>query len=944
MSALVATVAPASAAPRKGLSISTVAVRPTTVTTLGLDGWRVLSSADTSASGTQISEPGFDTTRWMRVMPDDAGAPGTEIEALLQNRACPNVFYSTNMKKCFGYVDHIGRVTVPRFAVPWWFRTVFAASLRPGQHATLVINGVVGQADVWVDGIEVATQRSVQGDYVKYTFDVTRRVVPGVNSVAIKVYPNNPMTMFTVDHVDWSQIPPDNNTGIQFPIQLEIADALSVSNDYVTQVDAPDMSSSALTVHTDVTNHSSSPRRATVAASITPPTGAGPAIHVTQTLRIPPASTRTVTFSPASFPALTIEKPLLWWPYQMGRQPLYQLTTKVKDGAVVSGAPVDSFAIRKVTTSLTAGSALAPSGVRRFAVNGVPFLVRGAGWAQNLFLHYSSQNTANQIALVKSIGLNVIRTEGQVMPDNFYQQMDRAGIMINAGFQCCDRWQLPPNGQGVTSHDYRIIYLSTLTIGQRLRNHPSVIDYSWSDNAPTEKQEQVSLTGFARAGFDDPIISSAEYNSSPVLGASGAKEGPYDWVPPSYWYDTSHSSTASNLNPTLTNVGGSWGFDSEQSAGDTVPTMDSINRFLSPTEKAKLWQDPSYNQYHTNYEPGHTGYAFGTLFHLDQAIAQRYGPWSSLSKYVEAAQVQNYEDTRAQFEAFINHWNNEPTPSTGTIYWMLNTGWPSLLWSLYNADYDEAGSFFGAQEANVAVHALYAYDDQTVSVDNLGGSTQSNLTVEAKVYDLAGRLLDHQTSATLTLAPQAVDNNVIHPLVPDRTTAPTTASAYFVELQIRRDGAVIDRNVYWLSTQPDVVNWNATVGNPQAVMSQYSDLTGLRSLPRATLSVRATSRRSSHNHSDDVTTVTVTNTSASFTVGFFLRADVRRGTARGAALRGENEVLPIAWSSNDVTLWPGESETLTATYRASLLKGSKAVVSISGWNVPERSVAAPMHG
>lgn len=90
--------------------------------------------------------------------------------------------------------------------------------------------------------------------------------------------------------------------------------------------------------------------------------------------------------------------------------------------------------------------------------------------------------------------------------------------------------------------------------------------------------------------------------------------------------------------------------------------------------------------------------------------------------------------------------------------------------------------------------------------------------------------------------------------------------------------------------------------------------------------------------------MTVTNTSASSTVGFFLRADVRRGTAKGAALRGENEVLPIVWSSNDITLWPGESETLTATYQASLLKGSKAVVSISGWNAPERSVAAPMRG
>ena len=28
--------------------------------------------------------------------------------------------------------------------------------------------------------------------------------------------------MFTLDDVDWNQIPPDNNTGIQFPVQLQV--------------------------------------------------------------------------------------------------------------------------------------------------------------------------------------------------------------------------------------------------------------------------------------------------------------------------------------------------------------------------------------------------------------------------------------------------------------------------------------------------------------------------------------------------------------------------------------------------------------------------------------------------------------------------------------------------------------------------------------------------
>ena len=45
---------------------------------------------------------------------------------------------------------------------------------------------------------------------------------------------------------------------------------------------------------------------------------------------------------------------------------------------------------------------------------------------------------------MKNMGINAIRLEGHMMPDDFYQQLDKAGILINAGFQCCDAWQLRP--------------------------------------------------------------------------------------------------------------------------------------------------------------------------------------------------------------------------------------------------------------------------------------------------------------------------------------------------------------------------------------------------------------------------------------------------------------------------------------------------------------------
>ena len=445
----------------------------------------------------------------------------------------------------------------------------------------------------------------------------------------------------------------------------------------------------------------------------------------------------------------------------------------------------------------------------------------------------------------------------------------------------------------------------------------------------------MTLSALQQADFTDPVISSAEYRSSTQLGASGEKEGPYDWVPPNYWYDTTHADTNDS---TQTNAGGSWGYDSEESAGDTVPTLDSLNRFMSAADLSNLWQNPKANQYHLNYEPRcKTGYAFGTMCHFDTALSSRYGSWSSLSQYVEEAQAQDYENTRAQFEAFIDHANNTPLPLTGTIYWQMNKGWPSLLWNLYNSDGDQAGSYFGTQEANRPLHALYALDNGTVTLDNLGGQSQSGLSVEAKVYSLAGAVLDDQTASNLTLASQQVLNKVLTPKVP----AGSPVQAYFVELQLKQNGTLLDRNVYWLSTQPDAVNWNKTLGQPQGVISTYANLTSLQTLPQASVTDTATTvSQPGPDGADRATTVTITNTSAS-AAAFLLRADVRRGTASGQELPGDNELQSSVWQGNDITLFPGESQKLTVTWNSADLQGATPVVSVSGWNVPKVDIPAP---
>jgi exo-1,4-beta-D-glucosaminidase len=917
--------------------------------TVGLAGWQVRSTDDTTQTGAQVSTPGFPTGSWLHVRPDDAGAVGTEVGALVQTGHCPSVFFSTNMKDCFGYMDSVGQDTIPEFSVPWWFRTNFRADSDSARYADLIINGVVGQADVWVNGQEVATQATVQGDFTRYTFDITSLLRRGTNTLALEVYPNNPTTMFTLDNVDWTQIPPDNNTGIQFPIRLHTSGPLALSNAHVVQDDASDLSTAALTVKADVTNHASTRQTGELSATVQSPSG--DPIQVSRAVTVAAGATKTFTFSPDDEPHLLIHHPSVWWPYAMGRQPLYGLRTALTQTGASPDTESETFAIRTVTTRLIGAAPIAPDGSRQFLINGVPFVFRAGGWSEDLFLRYSSVDTANQIAMIENLGLNGIRTEGKQMPDDFYEQMDRAGILIDGGFQCCDAWQLQDSGL-TTPHDFDVLANSALTIGQNLRNHPSVLNFSWSDNNPTPQQEQVSLKAFQQADFQDPLIASAEYKSTKQLGPSGEKEGPYDWVPPDYWYDTSHYDPTDD---SRTNVGGAWAFDSEASAGHTVPTLDSIERFMSPFEQTELWQNPDYNQYHANYEPdlpdtdpnspdNNGGYSFGTLHDLDAAITARYGAWSGLGQYVEEAQVQNYETQRAEFEAYIDHSTNADAPSTGIVYWQLNKGWPTVLWDLYNHDYDQAGSYFGAKKANEPMHVLYAYDTGSVSVDNLSARSARGLSVESKVYGVDGTVLDDQTANGVSVSSQGVAQAVLHPVVPAATQPPTPAQTYFVELLLTRHGQVIDRNVYWLSTQQDEVDWGATIGNPQATMTHYGDLTQLQSLGGA--SVRVTARThpsrggSGAGGSDTETDVTITNTSQTPTVAFFLRADVRRGSRSGAPAPGDNEVVPIMWSDNDVTLWPGESETVRATYRRSELGGASPVVSLSGWNVPTQDVPA----
>jgi exo-1,4-beta-D-glucosaminidase len=92
-------------------------------------------------------------------------------------------------------------------------------------------------------------------------------------------------------------------------------------------------------------------------------------------------------------------------------------------------------------------------------------------------------------------------------------------------------------------------------------------------------------------------------------------------------------------------------------------------------------------------------------------------------------------------------------------------------------------------------------------------------------------------------------------------------------------------------------------------------------LPKVKLKV---SDSSTKNGEEEITRVMLENPSQN--LAFFVRLKVDKG------VKGD-EILPVVWQDNYISLLPGEKREVTATYRASELGTAKPTVEVTGWNV-----------
>ncbi len=850
------------------------------------EGWTMQSSAQIQEKGDVLSANEFQPKNWY-----PASVPSTVVGVLVANKVYTDPLVGKNLRLIPGCSYPIGanfsNLSMPEdspFRVSWWYRTQFRlpADYR-GKEIWLHFDGLNFRANVWLNGQQIATSDQIAGTFRTHQLNIKSGARAGtLNALAVEVFPSQTDDLAWT-WVDWNPSPPDKNMGIFRDVYLTSSGPVTLKYPQViTHFDLPSLETAHLTVNAEVHNTADVVVEGTLSARIE-------GIRVSQEVKLGPQETRSLTFTPDKFPQLNFFRPRVWWPVNLGPQVLYGLVVDFQTGGKVSDRQSTRFGIREITSELDSQNH------RVFKVNGRNVLIRGGGWSSDIFLRSEPERLKAEFRYVKDMNLNTIRLEGQLQSDYFFDLADQEGILIMAGWCCCSHWEHWEHrsdyqrGPTWTKKDYEIAAKSQADQIRRLRNHPSLLVWlNGSDNPPPPDVEQMYIDILKKYQWPNPFLSSATAKKTTLTGATGVKmEGPYEWVPASYWL----------LDKKL---GGAHGFATETSPGPAVPPVESLRRML-PADH--LWPIDDIWRYHAG------GGQFKELKVFTEALNARYGPARDIDDYALKSQLIAYEGQRAMFEAYAG---NRYT-STGVIQWMLNNAWPSMIWHLYDYYLMPGGGYFGTKKACEPVHVQYSYDDKSVAVVNTTPQTLRNLMLTAQVYDI--NLSERFSKVSRLDLP--VDSTLKAFVIPPFQTI---SSTYFLRLLLEDDkGRTISSNFYWLSTKDDVLDWQKSTWYYTPTNS-YADMTELQKLMPVKLLLSANAVRKG---GDDIAHVTLSNPSKN--LAFFIQLQIKKG-------RSDTDVLPVVWQDNYLTLMPGERREVTATYKIRDLGTDAPFLAVAGWN------------
>lgn len=847
--------------------------------------WTIISSQKTDLDGKALTASNdFDQSKWVKT-----SVPTTVMGALVEAGVIKDPFFGKNLEN----------IPIADFQVPWWFRTSFDLEKFSSDNevARLLLDGINYRANIWLNGSKIASQDTIYGAFRQFDLNISRYAKAKGNLLAIEIFPPKPRD-FYMGFVDWAPTPPDKYMGIFREVHIKRSGLLSMDRIFVApDVDLKTLKSAILTVTADVTNYSGEQKQVEISGKIEN-------ISFKSDFPINPGETKPVKFE------LKVEDPRLWWPSGLGKAEMYDLKMELKDGLQLADQKSTKFGIRKIETYLTKDT------VRGYKVNGREVLIKSGGWVDDLFLRYMPEKDAAQIRLVKEMNMNSIRFEG-IWGNNhhIFDLCDENGILMMVGWSC--QWEWPDylglemkavegdasqtiaegveqNGVKLTPKEEDLLahYLKDQVLW--LRNHPSIFTWATgSDAYPKTELEAKYIKVLEQVDKTRPLLISCGNFTSKISGPSGMKmNGPYEYVPPVYWYQDKKT-------------GGAFGFNSETGPGPQIPPIWCIKQMMP---EDKLW--PALND-HWDYHSGRKDFSSVKVYLT--ALNKRYGEPKNLEELALKSQLMNYEAIRPMFEAFVV---NKPV-STGVVQWMLNSPWPEFYWQLYDYSLMPTGALYGTKKACAPLNLIYNYFDKKVYVSNDGVGPMENFDAEISLWNLRSEKIFEKSLKVSALENQSKFLGELPVLKGDK-------EVYFLDLKLKNpSGDVVADNFYWLSTQPDQMAWDKYLWfyTPQ---KEYADYTKINGMTPVKPEVTRTDAKDG-----DEGTIKLTIRNPAKAISFFTEIVLEKKAA-GAP------VLPQFLSDNYISLLPGETKTVVVKYHLKDLAGDQPVIKIQGINLPGR--------
>ena len=373
---------------------------------------------------------------------------------------------------------------------------------------------------------------------------------------------------------------------------------------------------------------------------------------------------------------ITIEHPRLWWPNEMGEQPLYDFEVRLKkDGKVLDSKRFKS-GIR------TFEMVDEPDSIGRafyFKVNGVSMYAKGANYVPEEMIEtwIKPENTLRLLKSAKDAHFNMLRVwGGGIYPsDDFFNICDSLGILV---------WQDFMFAGTMYPYDEDFIYKNVRIEAEeqvkRLASHPSLAlwcggneisegyyNWGWQKSLNWSEEDDKAI----KAGYDRLFESLL-----PQIVEKFDGTRPYWPSSPSKGWGRPESLTEGDVHY----WGVWWGELPYEMYREKVGRFNSEYGYQSYPDYQTLLKIAQGEELSMDAEviAAHQKHARGTR-QIDDFI-KRYFPDiqpKDFEEYVYLSQLSQAYGMEIAIEA---HRTAKPY-NMGTLYWQLNDAWPVTSWS-----------------------------------------------------------------------------------------------------------------------------------------------------------------------------------------------------------------------------------------------------------------------